>query len=75
MKTETHTTETPAEFTINAVVLKNMYQSFNDMMQPKFITGEDRTKSYKLAAEINFNSFKIYFKTQLEALNLNTELL
>lgn len=59
-------------FEISGNKLKLMYDSFS--YQPDLIFGgQDKVDGYRLANTISFNSFKIFFNRELDALVLDTK--
>jgi hypothetical protein len=75
METTTHTTDTTTEFKIDSMQLINMYNSFVENLNgPIFMSDKEAIRGYKLATEIQFNSFKIFFGLQLIKLGLDVKL-
>jgi hypothetical protein len=60
-------------FEINEGQLRNMYDSFSHASKyTSIFGGKDKEDGYKLASQIDFNAFKIFFEPQLKALGLDT---
>lgn len=62
-------------FTISETTIRNMYNSFShgEKYEASF-GGKDKEDGYKLATEIDFNAFKIYFRAELMQMGLDTTL-
>lgn len=70
MQTETQ----PTEFKIQAYQLKNVYKHFLKAKETSFVMYKgDGNRGYQLAISVNFNSFKIAFRSELNTLGLDTE--